>query len=305
MKIVYNLLLLFLLFFTACSDSSKKNEQKPSVVVTTFAIYDVAKFLAKNELEVSMLIPFGQEIHTFEPTPKDIIKLQKSSLFFYNGAGLEPWTKKFNTIKKGIDLSCYVTLHALDVSNKEIHHHNHHGGIDPHYWLDFDNMQKVVKEIARMYIDLLPSKKDIFQKRSKDYIQMLKDLDLQYREALGKKCHKQEIFVNHNAYAYLSDRYGFKIDSLVGLSPESSSNPKIIEKMIYKIRTKQVRVLFCEQFENNAIMKTLASDTNSSVEILHPLANITKDEAQAKENYKSLMLKNLQKLVKAMECNGV
>jgi len=301
MKKIFYFILLLVILFTGCSQDSSKKAQKPHVVVTTFAIYDVAKYIADKEIEVSMLIPFGKEVHSFEPTPKEIIKLKKAAYFFYNGAGLEPWAEKFANGSKGIDLSRYVTL------KKSQHHHAHHqhGAVDPHYWLDFNNMQKIADTIAKYYIKLLPQKKELFLKKAKEYKAMLEDLDRQYRHVLNSTCKKKEIFVNHNAYSYLASLYGFEVDSLVGLSPEAQPSPKTIEETIKQIKKEGVKTVFCESFENKNILESVARDTGVKMQILKPLANITADDAKKGVTYKSLMLENLQKIANALECDGV
>ncbi len=292
------------LFFLACSSEVRKSD-RAVVVVTTFAIYDVAKHIGGDTIEVDMLIPFGKESHSFEPTPKDIVKLKEASIFFYNGAGLEPWAKRFDDGKKGVDLSRYVKL-----AKAHDHHHEHesahnHEGIDPHYWLDVENMQKIVDVMLDRFSMIAPEAKEAFEERAKRYKEMLHKLDERYIKELSNNCRKKEIFVNHNAYSYLARRYGFEVDSLVGLSPEAEPSPKVIERTIKQIREENIKVIFCESFENSSVLRSVAKDTNVKVEILHPLANITADEAAQGATYESLMLDNLQKLSQALECDAI
>ena len=138
-----------LVFFISCSND-KIDSKKPSVVVSTFAIYDVARYIADKNIDIYLLLPPGREVHSFEPTPKDIVRLKRASLFVYNGAGLEPWVEKFSS-KKSLDLSKFVNLIEF---NKHTHHHHHshnHHSLDPHYWLDFKNMQIVADVFLKTF----------------------------------------------------------------------------------------------------------------------------------------------------------
>ena len=97
------LLVLFLLAvvaFIATQTPSKISleNEKPLIVVSTFALYDVLTHLARENAQVVMLVPFGVDVHTYEPTPQDMARLEKSDLFVYSGAGLEPWTTTFSHI---------------------------------------------------------------------------------------------------------------------------------------------------------------------------------------------------------------
>ena len=76
------------------SESQVKN-QKPTVALSTFALYDIAKNISQDSLDLVMILPFGVDAHSFEPTPKLMAKIMQSELVVYSGAGLEPWTESF------------------------------------------------------------------------------------------------------------------------------------------------------------------------------------------------------------------
>lgn len=272
------------------------------VVATTYAIYDAAGFIGGEDINVSMLIPPGREIHTFEPSPKDIIKLENASLVLYNGEGLEPWMGQFDIGAKSVDLSRYVTL-----KKAQSHHHHAHAlrsDYDPHYWLDFDNMKKVADIIAKKFGEINPAKKELFFQRAKKYKDMLTQLDNAYRQRLGN-CKKREIFVNHNAYGYLASRYGFEVHSLVGLSPDAQPDPKTVQKSLDEIKKEHIKIIFYEPFENSAVLNSIAKDAGVRTMPLQPLGNVTAKEAAKHLGYKDIMLKNLQKLAEGLECDGV
>ena len=290
-------------FFAGCTKEATSHD-KPSVITTTYAIFDAARYIGGNDIDISMLIPPGREIHTFEPTPQDIIKIKNANLVLYNGAGLEPWSEKFNFGSKGVDLSRYVQLKKF-----EKHHHHHHGhalhsDYDPHYWLDFDNMKKVAEVIAKRFSELEPSKKQFFMQRAKEYEKMLAKLDKSYRKSL-RNCKKEELFVNHNAYSYLASRYGFEVHSLVGLSPDAQPDPKTVQNLLDEIKKERVRFIFYEPFENSAVLNSIAKDAGVKTLPLQPLGNITANEAKKGLGYKEIMLENLHKIARGLECNGV
>ena len=300
-KIITILSLILLFLINGCSTTDKASD-KPSVVTTTYAIYDAAKHIGGSDVNVTMLIPPGREIHTFEPTPQDIVKLNKASLVIYNGEGFEPWMGQFDIGAKALDLSRYVTLKK----GEDVHHHVHelHSDYDPHYWLDFDNMKRVAEVIAKKFGELEPSKKQLFMQRAKEYEKMLSKLDESYRQTL-KNCKKDEIFVNHNAYGYLASRYGFDVHSLVGLSPDAEPDPKTVQNLLDEIQKEGVKYIFYEPFENSAVLNSIAKDAGVKTLPLQPLGNITADEAAKHFGYKEIMLENLHKIAQGLECNGV
>lgn len=295
MQIAMRFLLVALLFF-GCS-AKEQDSTKPSVVATSYAIYDAARFIARDAIDVSMLLPPGKEVHTFYPTPQDIIKLQKADRILYSGAGLEPWVKRFEFGAKGVDLSRYVKLRKLTDNT------DHHAHYDPHYWLDFENQARVAEAIAKIFKEMLPSHAKEFAKRKEAYVAMLKQLDASYKKQLSS-CKLRSIYVNHNAYGYLGARYGFEVRSVSGISPDASPSPKHIEAILRGIASEGVRVLFYEPFESSRVLDAIARDSNIGIKRLQPLANITKDELDRGMDYRQIALENLQKLARALECNG-
>lgn len=277
------------------------SESKPTVSVTTFALYDIVKNVAKDSVNIQNIVPFGVSLHTYEPTPKDIIKIQKSDILLFSGAGLEPWIKGFVTNTKSIDISKVVSLRELDHDEHERDHHHDHSGVDPHYWLDIDNMILATKKIRDELIALKPDAKDFYVKNSDAYIELLQSVDSEYKSALSS-CRLDTIVVNHDAFSYLSLRYGFKTLPLSGLSPEAEPNAKKIIKLVEVIKATKVKVIFSENFVSDKAMKNIAKESNTKSDILQPMGNISASEANAGVSYTDIMRANLLKIKEALEC---
>jgi zinc transport system substrate-binding protein len=279
------------------------SSQKPTVAVSSFALYDIVTHLAKNSVNVVNILPFGVDAHSFEPTPKLMASLEKSNLIFYSGAGLEPWIGGFVFKGKAINMSNFVTLRKL--SHPHDHHHSgttHKNNLDPHYWLDIQNMEKATKIVCKELIALNVKEKDFYEKNRDKYIKMLENLDTLYKNGL-QSCKKDVIITNHNAFSYLAARYGFHVEAVSGLAPEAQPNAKKIAKLMEDIKKDGLKTIFFESFVSDRVIKTIAKDTSVSVDTLQPLGNITKDEAEQGMGYEKIMKQNLVKLQKALECH--
>jgi len=285
-----------------------KNEEKvlkPIVVLSTFSLYDIAKHIAADSFELVMLLPAGVDAHSYEPTPQMMVKLEKSPLVIYSGAGLEPWTSGFEFKKRVVDMSKHMQLRELESDEHNIHaHHDHqcnHNKVDPHYWLNIDNMRKATEIITQEFIDLEFSSKEKFLKNKISYLAMLDRIDRLYKEQL-KSCYLDTIIVNHNAFSYLSDEYGFHIKALSGFSPDKEVTPKDMIRVINDIKMHKVSTIFFENFANDKAIKSLAKEVNVEVDTLQPLGNITKDELEKDYTYEDIMEINLLKISKALIC---
>jgi len=275
------------------------------IVVSTFALYDVLKHLTREEADVSMLIPFGVDVHTYEPTPQDMVRLEKSDLFVYSGAGLEPWTSVFTHAKHKVDMSKYVQLLRRDITHKHgaAQEDKHdHGAIDPHYWLDIENMIRVTDALEIELVKLFgEDKAQKIHANAQSYRKNLQVLDHLFQKRLHS-CQKDTIPVSHNAFGYLGKRYGFHIKALTGLSPDAIPSAKTMAKISDLVKQQKLTTLFYESFVSDRLIQSIAHETGASVEVLQPLANITAEEAKQFQDYNLLMNINLQKLRQALLC---
>jgi zinc transport system substrate-binding protein len=290
----------FMLFTTF--SYAKDTNKKPLIAASTFSLYDIAKNIAKDSAEVFMILPAGVSAHDYEPTPKDIIKISNSDLVLYSGAGLEPWVKGFSFKKRNIDMSKFVKLREVEEDEHEDEHHHHSDGkADPHYWQDIENMILSSHKITKELSELFPQNKEVYAKNRDAYIVTLQALDEEYKKRLSS-CKSDTIIVNHNAFSYLAARYGFHTAPLSGLSPEAEPNAKTMIKLINFIKKHKVNTIFYENFASDKAMKNIAKEAKVDAKILHPLGNITADEAKEKLTYEDIMRQNLQKISSALEC---
>ncbi|MDF1883403.1 zinc ABC transporter substrate-binding protein [Sulfurimonas sp. SAG-AH-194-C21] len=307
-KIVAVLLVILSLFLELIIFSSDTDKQsaKPLVSVSTFSLYDITKHIAKESIEIVNILPFGVDPHNFELTPKIMAKIERSTLVLYSGAGLEPWIEKISFSVEPIDMSKYVSLRQLEGDERDSHEHHDehcsHGELDPHYWLDFDNMKKMARVISNELIAILPKNKVMYEKNRDTYIKMLNSLDSHYKTEL-KSCKIPNVILNHNSLGYLADRYDFHVHSLSGLSPEAEPTASDIKRVLQEIHESGISTIFYESFVNDKVIQSISKDSKVGIEVLHPLGNITGDEASLNASYESLMLQNLEKLTKAMLCN--
>ena len=279
---------------------------KTTVLVSTFALYDIAKSIVSNEsIDIVNILPFGTDPHSFELTPKLMTKIEKSTLLFYSGVGLEPWIHQLK-IKNSVNVSDYVELR--EIHNDEFEHHEHHdeqcahGTLDPHYWLDFNNMKNMTMLISRKLVELSPTNRVLFEKNRDKYINMLDMLHKTYTKQLAS-CKLDTIVLNHNSVGYLASNYKFHADSLSGLSPEAQATASDITRILHEIKKDSVSTIFFENFADSNVIKSIAKDENIEVDVIQPLGNITAKEAQEKLSYEDIMYINLKKLSKALQCN--
>ena len=277
----------------------EEKSSKPTIALSTFSLYDITKNIVGDTAEPFMILPLGVDAHSYEPNPKQVVKIYKSALVVYSGAGLEPWIDGFEFQNKAINMSLHVELKKLEGHHH--HGHNNESSTDPHYWLDFSNMMKATTLITEELITLFSENKTLYETNRDKYISMLKNLDKDFAKKLST-CRRETIVVNHNAFSYISSKYGFEVEALSGLSPEAQPSAKSMVELIEHVKEYKLKTIFFESFVSDKAIKSIAKEAKVKVDVLQPLGNITADEAKQNLSYEDIMKINLEKLSKALEC---
>ena len=292
---------LFVVLLFLVQKESDTASHLPRITVSTFALYDIVSHIGGNNIDAEMVIPFGVEVHSFEPTPKTIIEIQKSRLFLYSGADLEPWVSNLAKGQNLRDMSRYVHLIEPEEESDGEEHHHHHKAVDPHYWLDVDNMKLLAKKVASELMVIDPQNSALYRQRAEAYIQELTDLDAAYTKRL-QHCKVRSVILHHNILGYVAARYDFTVEPLTGLSPDALADAQTMANLSKSIKEKGIKVLFFEAFVSDRMMQSLASENGVEIDYLEPLANITASQAEAQMSYVEGMEINLEKLTRAMGC---
>lgn len=294
------------------SDVNKTETSKPLVSVSTFSLYEAARAVAGEALDIRTIIPLGSDAHMFSPTPKEVAAIGSSAIFVYSGAGFEGWAEPLkNTLPPSVgvlDMSRHVKLieseeeqgdHHDDVHEEEDHHE--HGAYDPHYWLDIDNMILMTRKLEAEFSKLSPANADLFHKNAAVYVAELQKLKSEYAQGL-RDCKNRVLVSNHDAFGYLAHANKLENVSVIGLSSDEQPSAKNIADIVALVNEHGIKTVFFEALINDNVAQTIARETGARTVSLQPLENISEDELKSQETYLSIMRQNLHKLRDAMEC---
>ncbi len=294
--VIILLLAVFLGEMLLFENNTHTQNDKPYIAVSSFPLYEIVNKVTAGSIDVVKLVPFGVEPHTYTPSVKTMQYLNGATRFFYNGLGMEPWINK--PYKNGVDMS--KSVHLIDMCEAEEEHaHHHEEDSDPHYWLSIENMARMTETVVSELIQVFPDKAEMYTENSHKYIRELRALQDEFNEGL-MGCKRKEIVVNHNAFAYLSDTYGFESHALMGLSPDEQASAKRMKEISDLVKEEGITTIFFESFVSDKVAQTISRETGVKAVSLQPLANVTQEEST--QGYVPLMQANLLKLRAAMEC---
>lgn len=317
---MFILALILVLAIAGCGAKSSGSivEGKVNVVTTFYPIYEFAQEIGGEDINAINLLPVGVEPHDWTPRSQDIINTSKAQLFLYNGAGLEGWVPNF---LKGLDSGSKVQ--AVEVSqgvdyimtDEDDEHDHAEGGnqdqasnaqandslhTDPHTWVSPKSAIIMAKNIYESLLTVDPEHKAGYEERYNKLAERLQALDSRFSDELAKMPNK-EIVVSHQAFSYLARDYGLTQHSIMGLSPDAEPRGQDIVNLSKLIKDKGIRYIFFEELVSDRLAKTLAAEADVSTMVLNPVEGLTKEQAKNGDNYFTLMEKNLQNLIMALQ----
>ncbi len=288
------------------------------IVASIFPLLEFAEAVSGKRGEVSLLLPPGAEIHSWQPRPSDIIRLSSADLFIYIGADLEPWLRDLLKSVKNPNLRILEASLGIPMIDEKgiIHsspehemkgilnsgHEDEHGARDPHIWLDFKNDQVIVDKIAAVLSEMDPEGSSIFKKNASAYKEKLQGLDQKFKDGLKNCEHGTIIIGGHAAFGYLARSYNLRQISVYGLSPDSRPTPKKIIEVMELAKKYGLKAIFFEAYVSDELAKVLAEEVGARILVLNPGANLTKEQLKSGKTFFDIMEENLENLKDGLIC---
>ena len=301
-------LLVAILCLGAVMSSCRQEETKDcavTVVTTAFPYYDFARQIVGDRAAVTLLLQPGEEPHTFEPSPREMLAVRNADLFLYTGGESDTWVK---TLLGGTDAGTGKALSLIGVIEPLVSGHDHgeetgHHTVtyDEHIWTSPVNAIKLTEAITEALASVDPEGRTLYEANAAAYITELRSLDQDYRDAVQTAHRKLLVFGDRFPFLYLTACYGLEhAAAFSGCSEESEVSSATVSYLIRTVKEKQIPVVLCTELSSGRIADRICAETQAVKRSFHSCANVTKDEAQSGETYLSLMRKNLAVLREAL-----
>lgn len=294
---------------TAQNNTSKNNGGKINIVTTVFPLYDFARNVAGDKANIDMLVTFGAEVHSYEPTPRDIIKIIDSDLFINLGSSVDGWTDKVTEAADGKSLNTLSAMDSVDIKDEEAvegmeeerGHSEHAPEPDEHIWTSPKNAELIVKSICSALEKADPSNAGYYKKNAENYIYELNRLDGDIRSAVEGAKRKTVVFADRFPMRYFADEYGLEyFAAFPGCSSESEPSAATISFLIEKVKSEHIPVVFFTETSDGKVADTICEASGAEKLLFHSCHNITKQQFDGKATYISLMKQNLKALQTAL-----
>lgn len=294
-KIVSLLLTLALL---ASISALAETEKKLSIVCTSFPCYDFARAVAGDEAEITLLIKPGTEVHSFEPTPADVLLLVQCDLFIYIGGESDAWAVDLlesfgNDAPETLRLfDCVEAIEAEDHDHADEDHE-----YDEHIWTSPKNAIAMIDALAASVSAIDPARKDVYTANADDYQQQIALLDSEIRTVVENGQRREMIFADRFPFLYFAKEYGLDyVAAFPSCSSESEPSAKTIAMLIDRVAAEKIPVIYILELSSGKTAQVIAGETGAEIRTFYSMQNISEADFSAGESYLSLMRRNIDAL---------
>lgn len=316
-------------------DTGKAGKLK--VVTTIFPAYDWVRAILGDKAEnaeITMLLDNGVDLHSYQPTADDIVKISDCDLFIYVGGESDEWVEdalrnaangnmkvinllevlgdsvKTEEIVEGMQEEEHEHEDAEEHEHEDAHahedaeEHEHEEETDEHVWLSLKNAKMLVRVISKALQELDPDNKDIYAANADAYVKKLSALDAEYQAAVDAASNKTILFGDRFPFRYLVDDYGLRYyAAFVGCSAETEAGFETISFLAKRVDEWKLPCVLTIEGARHKIAETIVRNTttkNQRVLTMDSMQSTTSKDVKNGTTYLSVMEKNLSVLKEAL-----
>lgn len=332
MKKITALLLALFVLVGALAGCGKQNDtnktDKLSIVTTIFPEYDWVREILGDKAdnaEITMLLDNGVDLHSYQPTADDIVKISDCDLFIYVGGESDGWVEDAlrNAANRNMKVINLLEVLGDSVKTEEIvegmqeehehedahahddaEEHEHEEEVDEHVWLSLKNAKMLVRVISKALQELDPDNKDIYAANADAYVKKLSALDADYQAAVDAASNKTILFGDRFPFRYLVDDYGLRYyAAFVGCSAETEAGFETISFLAKRVDEWKLPCVLTIEGAQHKIAETIVRNTttkNQKVLTMDSMQSTTTQDVKNGTTYLSVMEKNLSVLKEAL-----
>lgn len=303
MKKIISIFLLFVVTFVFCSCGEvERSTGKISVVTTIFPYYDFARSVSKGTCDVDMLLKPGSDVHSFEPTPSDILKIRNADLFIYNGGESDEWVDSILESLGDTDkpVVMKMTDYVKPLTEMDADHHAEDEE-DEHIWTSLDNAKTLVSKISDEVSKLDSKNKSIYYRNGLDYIEKISKVQSEIENTVNSSESKKIVVGDRFPLLYFATEFSLDWEcAFPGCSTETEPSLDRLSKLTDTIEKDKIKTILKLEMSENKVADTLADETNTKVRTFYSAESVSKEEFANNVTYVDLMERNNNALKEAL-----
>lgn len=321
---------------TSCGARQQENnreDEKLSVVTTLFPYYDFARAVAGDRIDLKLILPPGQESHSFEPTAADLIAMEEADVLICNGGESEQWVKRVLESRQEEGFRYLAGMDAVSLRREEtsehmkqaVHEHEeespdahdygeeeehgHDGTMeyeieyDEHIWTSPVNAILLVEAVRDTLMEAAPQYEEEFSENAERYIAKLRSIDQEIRRIVQEGQKDILVFADRFPFLYFVKEYGLRYDAAFsGCSSDTEPSAATIAGLIDLVEEEELPVIYHVEQSSQKTALIIEESTGAEILEFHSCHNVTKEEMDSGLTYVDLMKKNIENLKKGLIC---
>ena len=309
------------------TDAQSVPEKHLNIVTTIFPEYDwVREILGDNaeNADLTMLLDNGVDLHSYQPTAQDILKISTCDLFIYVGGESDGWVSDALQEAANKDMKVIDLLDVLDDAIKEeeivegMEAGEEHGDgedeeheeeegpeYDEHVWLSLRNAKVLCEAITNALTEIDPDHAADYRSNLTSYSEKLDALDAAFQSAVDSASRKTLLFGDRFPFRYLVDDYGLSYyAAFAGCSAETEASFRTITFLADKVDEFNLTSVLTIESSDQKIAQTIIQNTkekNQNILTLNSMQSVTSNDVAAGTGYLSIMESNLDVLIEALQ----
>ena len=301
---------------TACGHEPPQDDGRLRVVCTLFPYYDFARQIGGDAVDVALLVPAGRETHSFEPTPRDVIRISEADVFIYNGGESEQWVSDILDAA-GEDIPCVLSMmdtaelyeeeYAEVMQGASGHDHADHdhdhgaededAAYDEHIWTSPVTAMSLCRAIADALCRADPAHAEDFRARLTDYLAALEALDGTFREIVAEGSRNLLVFGDRFPLLYFCREYGLDYRAAFhGCAGDTEPSLATLKYLIDLVREQHIPVVYTIELSSRKVAEAIAETTGAQVRTFHSCQTVSRAEFDSGVTYLQLMEANADAL---------
>ena len=293
---------------------------KTKIVTTIFPEYDWVCQIAgekKSDIDLTLLLDNGVDLHSYQPSVRDIAKVSSADIFIYVGGESDEWVEDVLNTAHNKNLVAVNLLEVLGDSVKEEELVEGMQGedeeecdedeieYDEHVWLSLKNAKLLCTEIARVMSECSPENASVYKKNLASYLSKLSVLDAEYSEAVKNSRVNTLLFGDRFPFRYLVDDYNISYyAAFVGCSAETEASFKTIVFLSNKVDSLMLKSVCTIEKSDGKIARTVIQNSkakDAKVLAFDSMQSTTSKDFKRGATYLEIMQNNLAVLKEALK----
>ncbi len=309
--------LMICLLFSACAENAVDEQEsgKISIVCTVFPQYDWVKQILGDlgdNAELTLLLDSGVDLHNYQPTSEDIVKITSCDLFIYIGGESDEWVEDALSQSNNEALVSLNLIDALGENAKEEEtvegmeseaeesEDEEETEYDEHIWLSLKNAEILCREIADKIAEIDSANAQTYSDNAQQYISLLSELDEEYREVVDTAETTTLLFADRFPFRYFCDDYGLTYyAAFSGCSAETEASFETIKFLAEKVDELNLKYVMTIEDSDCSIAQTVISSTENqdqTVMSMNSIQSVTASDIENSTSYLEIMEENLETL---------